>query len=63
MKRADLIRHIESHGCLFVREGGKHTVYRNPATGISATVPSHREIKKEIARKICDDLSIPRCVQ
>ena len=63
MKRADLIRHIESHGCLFVREGGKHTVYRNPATGISATVPRHREIKKEIARKISDDLSIPRCVQ
>jgi hypothetical protein len=23
MKRADLIRHLEQHGCLFVREGGK----------------------------------------
>jgi len=33
MKRADLIRHIESHGCVFVREGAKHTVYRNPANG------------------------------
>jgi mRNA interferase HicA len=63
MKRADLIRHIESHGCLFVRHGGKHTVYRNPTTGSSTTVPRHREIKQQLARKICDDLGIPRRVQ
>ncbi|MBA2525413.1 MAG: type II toxin-antitoxin system HicA family toxin [Pyrinomonadaceae bacterium] len=63
MKRADLIRHIESHGCLFVREGGSHTVFRNPATGSSTTVPRHREIKKQLARKICDDLGIRRRVQ
>jgi LAO/AO transport system kinase len=30
MKRTDLIRHIEAHGCVFVREGGKHTIYKNP---------------------------------
>src|SRR6266536_4903947 len=67
MKRADLIRHIESHGCVLVREGGNHTVYRNPATSSATTatssattVPSRREIKKQLARKICDDLGIPR---
>jgi mRNA interferase HicA len=60
MKRADLIRHIQSHGCVFVREGGNHTVYRNPATGSSTTVPRHRDVKKQIARKICHDLGIPR---
>jgi predicted RNA binding protein YcfA (HicA-like mRNA interferase family) len=42
MKRADLIRHIESHGCLFVREGSKHTVYRNLASGSTTTIPRHR---------------------
>ncbi|MBA3355589.1 MAG: type II toxin-antitoxin system HicA family toxin [Pyrinomonadaceae bacterium] len=63
MKRADLIRHIQSHGCLFVREGGSHTVYRNLATGSLSTVPRHREIKKQLARKICDDLGIRRHVQ
>jgi len=60
MKRADLIRHIESHGCEFLREGAKHTVYFNPLDGKSSTIPRHREIKKHLARKICDDLGIAR---
>jgi mRNA interferase HicA len=58
MKRADLIRHIEAHGCVFVREGAKHTIYRNPANGTASTVPRHREIKKQLVRKICADLGI-----
>jgi len=29
MKRQDLVRHIEKHGCEFLREGGNHTVYVN----------------------------------
>ena len=59
MKRADLIRHLETHGCLFVREGSKHTVYKNPVNGFTSTIPRHREIKKELARKICRDLGVP----
>jgi mRNA interferase HicA len=62
MKRADLIRHIETHGCAFVREGNKHTVYRNPTSGAASTIPRHREVKKNLARKICDDLGVPRPV-
>ena len=53
-------RHIEAHGCVLVREGGNHTVYRNPANGLASTIPRHREIKKHLARKICDDMGIPR---
>jgi mRNA interferase HicA len=60
MKLRDLIAHIESHGCRFVREGAKHTVYHNPAHGRSTTVPRHREIKENLARKICSDLGIPQ---
>jgi len=60
MNRTDLIRHLEAHGCLFVREGGSHTIYRHPANGASSAVPRHRTIKKLLARKICDDLGIPR---
>jgi mRNA interferase HicA len=60
MKRADLIRYLKRHGCMFVREGAKHTVYTNPANGAFTTVPRHRMIKKNLARKICDDLGIPR---
>jgi predicted RNA binding protein YcfA (HicA-like mRNA interferase family) len=60
MKRTDLIRHLESRGCVFLREGAKHTVYKNVATGAMTTVPRHREIKHSLARKICDDLGIKR---
>ena len=60
MKRKDLIRHIESHGCVLIREGGKHTIYQNPANGSFSSVPRRREIKESLARKICDDLGVPR---
>jgi hypothetical protein len=29
MKRRDLLRHLEKHGCEFLREGGNHTIYVN----------------------------------
>jgi len=59
MKRRDLIRHILRRGCAFRREGANHTVYWNPAAGRTSVVPRHREIHKNIARKICHDLGIP----
>jgi mRNA interferase HicA len=60
MKRADLIRHLKAQGCVLVREGAKHTVYKNPTTGASTTIPRHRMIKKYLAQKICDDLGVKR---
>ena len=60
MKRSDLLHHLEAHGCVLLREGGKHTVYRNQATQKSATVPRHKEIKKPTAIRICKDLGVPR---
>jgi Holliday junction resolvase len=29
MKRRELVRHLEQHGCELLREGAKHTVYVN----------------------------------
>lgn len=58
MKRVDLIRHLERHGCFFLREGGKHTVFFNRATRKVSTVPLHREINNHLARKICRDLEV-----
>jgi hypothetical protein len=43
-----------------VREGRKHTVYKNPANGLFSAVPRHRVIKKFLAYKICDDLGVLR---
>ncbi|MFL6231636.1 MAG: type II toxin-antitoxin system HicA family toxin [Thermoanaerobaculia bacterium] len=59
MKRIDLIRHLESHGCQLLREGGSHSVFVNRVTRKSSAVPRHREIDEFLARKICKDLEVP----
>ncbi|KKO21170.1 MAG: hypothetical protein BROFUL_00099 [Candidatus Brocadia fulgida] len=56
MKRRDLIRHLETHGCEFLREGGNHTVYVNRALKKTSTVPKHKEINEFLVYKICKDL-------
>jgi predicted RNA binding protein YcfA (HicA-like mRNA interferase family) len=59
MKRLALIRHLESHGCYLLLEGGKHSIYVNPANDQTSAVPRHREVIDFLARKICRDLGIP----
>ena len=59
MKRLDLLRHLEQHGCVLFREGSNHSVYVNRRTRKSSSVPRHREINEFLARKICRDLEIP----
>lgn len=56
MKRSDLIKEIESFGCVLIRHGAKHDWYTNPQTGISQPVPRHREINEHLARKIIKTL-------
>jgi predicted RNA binding protein YcfA (HicA-like mRNA interferase family) len=58
MKRRDLLAHLDRCGCEFRREGGRHTVYYNPATGRTTTIPRHREVNENLVRKICRDLAI-----
>ena len=60
MKRVDLVRHLEAHGCRLLREGGSHSVFVNVVTRAVTTVPRHREVKEFLARKICRDLEIPQ---
>jgi len=58
VKRVQLVRHLESQGCLLLREGGRHSVYVNPDAGRTSTVPRHREVNDFLARKICRDLRV-----
>lgn len=58
MKRANLIRHLLEAGCIFVREGAKHSVFYNPLTKRISTIPRHSEINDFLAKKICRDLGI-----
>ena len=60
MKRRDLIRYLETHGCEFLREGGNHTVYVNRAMKKTSTVSRHKEINDFLVYKICKDLGIPK---
>jgi len=52
VKRRELIHKIEASGCVFIRHGGKHDWYQNPATKVAQPVPRHREINEHLARHI-----------
>jgi predicted RNase H-like HicB family nuclease/predicted RNA binding protein YcfA (HicA-like mRNA interferase family) len=54
-----LIRHLEAHGCQFLREGGRHTIYLNRLARTASAIPRHREINEFLVPKICRDLQIP----
>ena len=60
MKRTDLLRHLEKTGCEFLREGSNHTIYVNRTIKRATSIPRHREINDFLAKKICDDLQVPR---
>jgi len=59
MKRVDLLRYLREQGCEFVREGGRHSWWWNPAQNKRSSVPRHNEIDNDLAKKICKDLGIP----
>jgi predicted RNA binding protein YcfA (HicA-like mRNA interferase family) len=58
MKRNDFIRHIQQQGCVFLREGAKHSVFFNVKNNRASTVPRHNEINSFLVKKICKDLDI-----
>lgn len=58
MKRSKLIKYLTKNNCYLLREGKKHSVFFNPATGKLSTVPRHPDIKQFTAEKICTDLEI-----
>jgi mRNA interferase HicA len=58
LKRRELIDHPKRQGCRLNREGGRHSIYGNPANGAKAPVPRHAEIDNRLAQKICQQLAI-----
>jgi mRNA interferase HicA len=59
MKRTKLLQHLQQHGCVLKREGGSHSIWRNPQTNEIQAIPRHSEIGEILARKICRKLSVP----
>ena len=60
MKRNDLVRHLSAHGCQLLREGGRHSIFWNPANRKTSAVPRHSEIVEPVVNRVCKDLGIPR---
>ena len=60
MKRVDFVKYLIKQDCVFVRECGRHSVFFNPLTRRSSTVPRHNEIHTFLIKKISDDLGIVR---
>ncbi|MBE9204862.1 type II toxin-antitoxin system HicA family toxin [Synechocystis salina LEGE 06099] len=56
MKRKDLEKKLRQAGCYLKREGGSHSLWINPTTGIVEAVPRHTEIKEFLAQKILKSL-------
>ena len=60
MKRLNLLRHLEKHGCYLIREGARHSIYFNAENLKTSAVPRHSEINDFLSEKICKDLGVPK---
>jgi len=56
MKRTALLKRLKTYGCVFVKHGKKHDVYKNPRTGIEERVPRHSDINENLAKHIIANL-------
>ena len=57
MKRRELLRHLQQHGCSLLREGGRHSWWINPVKKRRSAIPRHTEIDEyldEKSPKTCD---------
>jgi len=57
MKRGALLKKIKALGCIFVKHGKKHDVFRNPRTGMDERIPRHADINENLANHIIRNLS------
>jgi len=57
MKKKELIKKITAVGCVLMRHGNRHDLYRNPKTSKKQPVPRHVEIDEDLAKHIIKELS------
>ncbi len=57
MKRKDLEKKLRIAGCYLKREGGSHSLWINPKSGVIEAIPRHNEIKEPLAKKILKNLN------
>jgi hypothetical protein len=59
LKRGEFIRELTQAGCILVRHGARHDLYRNVAAARSAPVPRHAEVGNSLCRLIRKQLGLP----
>jgi predicted RNA binding protein YcfA (HicA-like mRNA interferase family) len=59
VKLADLERHLRKNGCVLAREGGRHTIWKNPSNESFRRCHGIARLKKNTARPVCKFLDIP----
>ncbi len=57
MKRKELLKKITAAGCVLVRHGGRHDLYKNRKTGRKQPIPRYDEIDEHLAKHIIKELS------
>ncbi|MBC9868593.1 MAG: addiction module toxin, HicA family [Opitutae bacterium] len=58
MKWLELLKRLRRQGCEMIREGSRHSLWRNNRGDRRSAIPRHREIDDLLARKICRDLGV-----
>jgi mRNA interferase HicA len=52
MKRKEFIKQLKKEGCILLRHGSRHDIYKNPANGKKQPVPRHTEIDEQLVKHI-----------
>ena len=60
MKRNILIKFLTENNCVLLREGKKHSLYKNLLNGNFTAVPRHPDIQEMTVKSICKQLGIPQ---
>ena len=50
--RREVLAAMIAAGAIYVKEGGSHTVYRNPRTGAPLMLPRHEKISGGVAASL-----------
>jgi mRNA interferase HicA len=56
MKKKELIKKLVTAGCVLIRHGSRHDMYKNPVTGKIQPIPRHDEIDEGLSKHILKEL-------
>lgn len=60
MKRGVLIQFLARNNCVLMREGKRHSIYKNLSNGNFTAIPRHPDIQEMTVKSICKQLGIPQ---